>query len=267
MLWLSASCVHALRDGSMRTRLGPARILASLRARALPKVVFLGTPEVAAESLNTLAHAAKESGTFELCAVVTQPAQLLGRGSKRQLSPSPVAEAAGKLGIPVHTPERAKDEDFLAALEAIQPDLCVTAAYGQWLPHRFLAIPRCGTLNIHPSLLPRWRGASPVQRALQAGDTETGVSVLWTVAKMDAGPVAAVGRRALQGDEKAPELLQELFLRGTRLLIELLPAIWSGDCRPATSCQQDEACSMPADKISVGEAQVGLCQCWCWCWC
>ena len=122
------------------------------------------------------------------------------------------------------SPEIAKDPDFLTALEALDPDLCVTAAYGQWLPKRFLDCPKLGTLNIHPSLLPRWRGASPVQRALEAGDEEVGVSVLWTVAKMDAGPVAARRSKRLKGHEQAPELLEELFVAGTE---ELHAFAWS----------------------------------------
>lgn len=128
------------------------------------------------------------------------------------------------------TPEKAKDPAFLETLQASQPDLCITAAYGQFLPTAFLNIPKFGTLNIHPSLLPRWRGASPVQRTLQAGDAgacvpvfgqvkrrcqgdscarrqhilyaETGVSVLFTVLKMDAGPILRQVKRPLQGDEK-----------------------------------------------------------------
>ena len=124
------------------------------------KLVFLGTPEVAAQTLGLLLEASAAPGaSWEVAAVVTQPAQMMGRGSKRVLTPSPVAAIAESAGLLVLAPEKAKDDAFLAALEAMQPCLCVTAAYGQWLPKRFLAIPRCGTLNIHPSLLPRWRGA------------------------------------------------------------------------------------------------------------
>ena len=220
-----------------------------------------GTPEVAARSLEKLAELSRQSaatGTevWKVCAVVTQPAQLQGRGSKRVLAPSPVAKAAEALGIPVLSPEKAKDEAFLLKLEAMQPDLCITAAYGQWLPKRFLACPRLGTLNIHPSLLPRWRGASPVQRSLEAGDEETGVSVLWTVAKMDAGPIAAQLVRPLAGDEKAPDLLAELFDAGTQSLASVLPKVFSGECTMETSQVQDETLVVAADKISVDEAEV-----------
>ena len=178
------------------------------------RVVFLGTPEVAATALGMLIDASRTRGeknddvqyaepSWEVSAVVTQPPALQGRGKKRQLTPSPVGALASKHRIPVMSPEIAKDPDFLTALEALDPDLCVTAAYGQWLPKRFLDCPKFGNLNIHPSLLPRWRGASPVQRALEAGDEEVGVSVLWTVAKMDAGSsVSAPGRSRLGGRTK-----------------------------------------------------------------
>lgn len=221
------------------------------------KLVFLGTPEVAAQTLGLLLEASAAPGaSWEVAAVVTQPAQMMGRGSKRVLTPSPVAVLAERAGLLVLAPEKAKDDAFLVALETMQPCLCVTAAFGQWLPKRFLAIPRCGTLNIHPSLLPRWRGASPIQRSLEAGDEEVGVSVLWTVAKMDAGPLAAQSRRRLNGDEKAPLLLEEMFAEGTSLLLGLLPSVLAGECTPATSAVQDEANVVAADKITVEEAQV-----------
>jgi len=246
----------ALRPSAVaRTR--PSKCTSSLEGGSTAKVVFLGTPSVAAHSLETLAQAAKESGgAWEICCVVSQPAQLMGRGSKRKVTPSPVEAAASGLGIPVFSPEKAKDDAFLSALEALEPDLCITAAYGQWLPKRFLAIPRFGTLNIHPSLLPRWRGASPVQRCLEAGDAETGVSVLWTVSKMDAGNIAGQSRVVLGGDEKAPELLDAMFELGTQMLVGLLPSVWSGQCSPESSAAQGEEGVVTADKIMAEESQV-----------
>lgn len=156
------------------------------------KVVFLGTPDVAAISLELLLQASRtgessQGAAFEVVRAVSNPPARAGR--KKTLTPCPVQTLAESEGIPVMTPTTARDEAFLAELEALQPDLCVTAAYGQFLPRRFLDIPKCGTLNVHPSLLPRYRGASPVQRCLEAGDAETGVTVAFTVLKMDAGPV------------------------------------------------------------------------------
>ena len=223
---------------------------------AVQKVVFLGTPSVAAKSLERLVEEAKSAGTFEISAVVTQPAAMQGRGKKRALTPSAVAAVAEENGILTLTPEKAKDDEFLTMLEDMAPDLCITAAYGQFLPKRFLAIPRLGTLNVHPSLLPRWRGASPIQRTLEAGDADTGVSVVWTVLKMDAGPIAAQYSEPLEGHEKAPELLERMFEVGTEELIKLLPSVWSEDCTPSSSQVQEEEAATKADKITVEEAQV-----------
>lgn len=228
----------------------------SFSANARKKILFLGTPEVAAKSLKKLIENCGNS--YEISGVVSQPAQMMGRGNKRVLTPSPVASVGLELGLRVITPEKASDIAFLEELEQMKPDLCITAAYGQYLPKRFLAIPTYGTLNVHPSLLPKWRGASPVQRSLEAGDQATGVSVLWTVSKMDAGPIVAQVERLLTGDEKAPELLDELFSTGTQSLIDVLPAVFSGIVSPATSMQQADESATKADKIAVEEAAVCL---------
>ena len=153
------------------------------------KVVFLGTPDVAALSLELLLEASRRGigGEFDVVRAVSNPPARTGR--KKVLQPSPVQALAESAGVPVMTPAAARDDEFLAELESLEPDLCITAAYGQFLPQRFLDIPKLGTLNIHPSLLPRYRGASPVQRCLEAGEPETGVTVAFTVLKMDAGPV------------------------------------------------------------------------------
>jgi methionyl-tRNA formyltransferase len=153
------------------------------------RIVFLGTPAVAARSLELLLEASRagEGGGFEVAAVVSQPASRSGR--KKTLTPSPVAQLAASEGIELLTPANAKEETFLSRLAELKPDLCVTAAYGCFLPHRFLDTPRLGTLNVHPSLLPLYRGAAPLQRCLEAGDGVAGVTVAFTVLKMDAGPV------------------------------------------------------------------------------
>jgi len=138
-------------------------------------LVFLGSPQVAA--------------------VVTQPPAAKNRG--RKLMPSAVAQLALERGFPeelIFTPEKAREESFLSDLKEVKPDVCITAAYGNILPQKFLDIPPCGTVNIHPSLLPLYRGAAPVQRALQDGVAETGVSLAYTVRALDAGPVIACER-------------------------------------------------------------------------
>lgn len=139
-------------------------------------------------------------------------------------------------------------EAFLEALEGMQPDLCVTAAYGNMLPQRFLDLPRHGTLNIHPSLLPRYRGAAPVNRALEAGDPVTGVSLAFTVRACDAGPVLAQQQLPLTGDEQAPELLRTLLAAGTELLVRSLPQVWSGAAAGA-AVPQDDAAATHAAKM------------------
>jgi len=220
------------------------------------RVVFLGTPDVAALSLQILSDAAKaKTHDFELVAVVSQPPAPAGRNKK--LTPSPVHILAEQLQLPLHTPETAKDDSFLSALEALQPDLCVTAAYGNFLPKRFLAIPKLGTLNIHPSLLPKYRGAAPVQRCLEAGDAVSGVSVAETVLKMDAGPIVRQIPVPLTGDEKAPAFLAAMFELGTNALLEALPAYFAGTCEKQP---QDEAQACSAPKLGVSEARVDFAQ-------
>jgi len=174
-----------------------------------------------------------------------------------KLTPSPVAQLAEQEGLPLLTPPNAKDEDFLATLEAMQPDLCVTAAYGCFLPQRFLSLPAHGTLNIHPSLLPLYRGAAPLQRCLEAGDEVGGVTVLFTELKMDAGPILRQVERPLTGDEQAPELLTELFETGTQLLVDALPSVWDGSCR-AQLVAQDDALATKAAKLTQDEAELRL---------
>lgn len=215
------------------------------------KVVFLGTPDVAARSLELLQQASSRSELFEVVAVVSQPPAPSGRNKK--LTPSPVHALAESLQIPLYTPESAKDEGFLSALEALSPDLCVTAAYGNFLPKRFLAIPKFGTLNIHPSLLPKYRGAAPVQRCLENGDAVSGVSVAVTVLKMDAGPLIRQVQVPLSGEEKAPEFLLQMFETGTEALLSALPSYFAGTI---DKVPQDDAQACPAAKLNVTEARV-----------
>ena len=188
------------------------------------RILFLGTPDVAATSLKTIYEQTQTNPTcpYIIVGVVTQPPKRRKRRGKE--IPSPVGLVAEELDLPyILCPEKARDVDFLDELEnTVKPDLCITAAYGQYLPKRFLSIPKFGTLNIHPSLLPRWRGASPVQRSLEAGDNPVGVSVLFTVSKMDAGPIVA--QETLDIDEN--EKLYEAFSK--KVDNEYLPAILVG---------------------------------------
>jgi len=222
---------------------------------AAKSVVFLGTPDVAARCLELLVEAssANKALDFEVTAVVTMPPSPQGR--KKVLTPSPVHTLADSLNIPVMHPEKAKDPDFLSQLTDLAPDLCITAAYGNFLPTKFLKIPKYGTLNIHPSLLPKYRGAAPVQRCLENGDTTAGVSVAFTVLNMDAGPVVRQVTRPLTGDEKADTLLLDMFEVGTAQLLEALPSVWNGSVERREQVDDD---ATPADKLSVEDARLDL---------
>ena len=221
------------------------------------RVVFLGTPEVAATTLRKLHEDSKDK--YEIVTVITQPPKRRRRKGKAE--PSPVGAAAEELGLPVLSPEKANDKEFLDCLEnEIKPDLFITAAYGQYLPKRFLATPTLGTVNIHPSLLPRWRGASPVQRSLEAGDNPVGVTVLYTVSKMDAGPIIAQKEETIEDvnseDAKATNVLPWLFDIGTDLLIESMPDILSGKMTFDTAQPQDEELVVQASMIDSSEAEM-----------
>jgi methionyl-tRNA formyltransferase len=128
--------------------------------------------------------------SYQICGIVTKP--------PNQKSYSPIHLYGKEVNVPVYTPNKISEKDFLLAIQEMQPDLCITAAYGNYLPMKFLQIPKYGTVNIHPSLLPKYRGASPVQRSLVNGDKMVGVTVLYTVKEMDAGPMITQSSLALQ---------------------------------------------------------------------
>lgn len=220
------------------------------------RLLFLGTPEVAATSLKTIYEESLSSGCpYEVVGVVTQPPKRRKRKGKE--IPSPVGYMAEELGIPILCPDKARDKEFLDTLEQeVKPDLCITAAYGQYLPKRFLALPKFGTLNIHPSLLPRWRGSSPVQRSLEAGDNPVGVSVLFTVSRMDAGPIVAQEEHNIDDDEQATTLLPDLFKIGTRSLMEAIPKVIDGEISMETATVQDESRVAEAGMIDSSEGQL-----------
>ena len=151
------------------------------------RIVFCGTPDVAIPSLDALVKS-----RHEILAVITRPDAPSGRGKK--LAASPVALRAGELGIELLKPQRPRDEGFADRLTELAPDCCPVVAYGALLPQRVLDIPRHGWVNLHFSVLPAWRGAAPVQRAILAGDQSTGATTFRIVKELDAGPWAAMGR-------------------------------------------------------------------------
>lgn len=192
-------------------------------------VVFMGTPEFAQTALAALVDSA-----YHVVGVVTQPDRKVGR--KQELTPSPIKVYAIEHNLPLLQPEKLDSASVDAILEW-KPDVIVVAAYGKLLPQRLLTSPGFGCINIHASLLPRWRGASPVANALIAGDTETGVTLIQLDEGMDTGDILAVRQTAINADECAPELLDRLSKLGSTLLIETLP-LWI--TRSITTTPQSE---------------------------
>ncbi|HEX9374046.1 MAG TPA: methionyl-tRNA formyltransferase [Roseiflexaceae bacterium] len=190
------------------------------------RIVFLGTPDFATIPLDALAR----NERFEIVGVVTQPDRPVGRS--RAPEPPPVKRAALRLGIPVLQPENLRDPGAAEQLAALRPDVGVVAAYGEILRRNVLTIPPLGYLNIHPSLLPRHRGPTPVHGAILDGDAETGVTVMLLDAKMDSGPIVAQRRVPLSPDARTEPLTHELFQLGAELLIEALPRYADGTLAP-----------------------------------
>jgi methionyl-tRNA formyltransferase len=190
------------------------------------KAVFFGTAEIACPSLEALAG----SGFAKLIAVVSQPDRPSGRDLK--LHPTPVKASAQKLGLPVLQPERARAEDFLKELRALAPDVIVVMAYGQILSPALLEIPPNGCVNIHTSILPKYRGAAPIQWALLNGDAETGVTLMKMDAGMDTGPIIAVARTPIGPEDDAESLYDRLGGIGAELLLQKLPAYLDGSLKP-----------------------------------
>jgi len=191
------------------------------------RTIFMGTPEIAVPSLQALlAHP-----DVEVVGVVTQPDRKGGRG--RKLKPSPIKEAARAAGVPVILqPARLRDPDAFEALAALQPDLIIVTAYGQILRPNVLELPRYGCINVHASLLPRWRGASPITAAILAGDPLTGVTIMVMDEGMDTGPILSQQAEPIRPDDTTGSLSQRLGKLGASLLIETLPCYLEGRIQP-----------------------------------
>ena len=208
------------------------------------RVVFAGTPPFAARALEALVDAGH---SVEL--VLTQPDRPAGRGLG--MTPTAVARAAAALGIPSEKPPSLKDQDIQRRLRALRPEVMVVAAYGLLLPQAVLDIPSSGCLNIHASLLPRWRGAAPVQRALLAGDEESGISIMQMEAGLDTGPVLLAIRTPIGVHESAGSLLERLTELGATAIVEALGRLGTLRAQP-----QDEASATYAAKISKADARI-----------
>ena len=212
----------------------------------MTRIVFAGTPDFALASLTALVEAGRSP-----IAVLTQPDRPAGRGKK--LTASPVKRYAEEQGIPVRQPATLRDEHAQADLAALEPDLLIVAAYGLILPQAVLDIPRYGCLNVHASVLPRWRGAAPIQAAILAGDTKTGVSLMAMTAGLECGPVFHIEELDIGPGETAGELHDRLAALGGKALVTQLDAILGGDLE---AVPQDDALATYAPKIEKQDARV-----------
>jgi methionyl-tRNA formyltransferase len=210
------------------------------------RLVFFGTPEFALPSLEAL-HASPH----ELVGVVTQPDQPSGRGQRPH--PPPVKQAAVTANLPVLQPDRLADEGFIAQFAAWRPDLAVVAAYGKLFREPFLKLARLGFINVHASLLPRFRGAAPVQRAVIAGETATGVTIMRIVRALDAGPMLAAIRTPIGPEETAVQIEERLSTIGAALLLPAIDDLASGR---AVETPQDESQATFAPRIEKAEGLI-----------
>ena len=213
-------------------------------------VVFFGTPEFAVPSLDALI-----ASRHRVAAVVSQPDRPRGRG--QQLQATPTRALAEAHGIPVLQPVRIRDEAFLERIRALAPDLGVVVAYGRILPDALIAIPRLGMINVHASILPRYRGAAPIQRAVMAGDTETGVTIMRIASELDAGATFAVQSVPIPPNATSGDIESTLASVGAGLLLPVVDAL---DAGRASETPQDPAKATFAPKITKEEGPIDWAQ-------
>ena len=206
------------------------------------RVIFMGTPEFSVPALRAIA------AVHEVVMVYSQPPRAAGRGQKPR--PSPVQAAADALGLSVRTPERLRSPEAQAEFAALDADVAVVVAYGLILPQAILDAPRLGCLNIHASLLPRWRGAAPIHRAIMAGDAETGVAIMQMEAGLDTGPVLAEARGPIGPGDTTADLHDRLSAMGAELVVDVLARL------PMPAVAQPEAGVTYAQKIDKAEARI-----------
>lgn len=189
------------------------------------RIIFMGTPDFAVPSLRRLLE-----HQYNVVAVVTQPDRPKGR--KQILTPSPVKEVALEYGIPVLQPERIRKPEEYNKILALQPDLIVTAAFGQIIPKAILDAPRYGCINVHASLLPKYRGGAPIHYAVMNGETETGVTIMYMVEELDAGDILSQVTIPVHKNDTAGTIFEKLSVLGADLLIETIPKIVEGKITP-----------------------------------
>jgi methionyl-tRNA formyltransferase len=209
-------------------------------------IVFFGTPGFATPSLDALIHS-----PHDVAAVVSQPDRPKGRG--QEVQPTPTKLMARAHGIPVIQPLKIKDEGFLQAIRDLKPDLGVVVAFGRILPDALLAIPRLGMINVHASLLPRYRGAAPIQRSVLAGDTETGVTIMRVATELDAGPTFSMASVPIPVDATSGEMEITLAQLGATLLLPVVDDLAAGR---AVETPQDASRATHAAKITKAEGAI-----------
>lgn len=210
------------------------------------KIVYMGTPDFAVLPLRAM----KEAG-FEVAAVVTQPDKPKGRG--KTMMPTPVKEEAVALGIPVYQPVKVKEPEFLETLKEIAPDIIVVAAFGQIIPKTILNLPRFGCINIHASLLPKYRGAAPIQHAVIDGEKESGVTIQKMGEGLDTGDMISKAVVVLAPEETGGSLFDKLSKTGADLLVKTLPSIFDG-----TAVYEKQPEESPTPYASMITKQMGL---------
>lgn len=210
------------------------------------QIIYAGTPDFAVPALKALLQT-----HHKVIAVYTQPDRPAGRG--RKLQASPVKQCGMENNIPIYQPETLKTPENIEVLQSLQPDLMVVAAYGLLLPQKVLDIPRLGCINIHASLLPRWRGAAPIQRAILAGDKTTGVGIMQMEKGLDTGPIWLEKTIAITAKETAGVLQEKLADLGAQALIEVLPLIIEAKTQPQIQNQEGV---LYAHKLKKEEAEI-----------
>lgn len=210
------------------------------------RIVYFGTPAFAVPPLEALVQS-----RHQVVAVVSQPDRPRGRG--QQVQPTPTRQIADAQGIPVLQPPKIRDEAFLSEIRQLHPDLGVVAAFGRILPDDLIAIPRLGMINVHASLLPHYRGAAPVQRAVLAGDKETGVTIMRIVSELDAGPMFAAARVPIPPDATSGEIEALVSTLGARVLLPVVEDLAAGRARETP---QDVSSATFAPKVTKTEGVI-----------
>jgi len=211
----------------------------------MAKIVFMGTPEFTVPTLKLLIE------NHDVIGVVTQPDRPAGR--KNKMRPSPVKEVAIEAGIPVFQPKRLRYPEAIEELKKWEADFHVVVAFGQILPQAVLDMPKIAPINIHGSLLPRWRGAAPIHAAIREGDTETGITIMMIDAGLDTGPMLTKHSIPIEKFETAETLHDKLSQIGAELLIETLPKVISGEVQPQ---QQDDSLATYSPQIKKEEGLI-----------